>query len=102
VTSFAARYTAVYSQMTTGPARVIGFSMIDLVRPGACPPPQFPFFAATITRRRSTVAAANATAVVAGALPAAVPAALIAELLDKNLVRTGVDYGPVLVPVLAR
>lgn len=102
VTSFAARYAAVYSQMSTGPARIIGFATVDLLRPGACPPPQLPLFAVTITRRASTVAASNATAVVPGLLPAAVPAALMAELMDKNLVRTGVNYGPVLVPVLAR
>ena len=88
--------------MSTEPARVIGFATIDLVRLGACPPPQVPFYVATITRRASTVAASNATAIVPGLLPPAVPAALVTELLDKNLVRTGVNYGPVLVPVLAR
>ena len=101
VPSFTGRYGAVYSQMTTGPARIIGFAQFDLLRVGACPPPQAAFVA-TITRRVSTVAPSNATAMLAVNLPAAVPAALVAELLDKNLVRTGVNYGPVLVPVLAR
>ena len=102
VTSFTARYAAVYSTMSTGPARVIGFATIDLLRPGTCPPPQVPFYAANITRRASTVAGSNATTLVAGNLPATLPAALLEELIDKNLVRTGVNYGPVLVPVLAR
>jgi hypothetical protein len=102
VNSFTARYSAVFSQMSTGPARIIGFTSVDLLRAGPCPPPALPFYAATITRRASTVAPSNATAVVSGLLPAAVPPALVAELMDKNLVRTGVNYGPVLVPVLAR
>ena len=101
-TSFTARYSAVFSQMSAGPARIIGFTSVDLLRVGACPPPAFPFYVATITRRTSTVAPSNATGVVPGLLPAAVPPALMAELMDKNLVRTGVNYGPVLVPVLAR
>ena len=102
VTSFTARYSAVFSQMSAGPARIIGFATVDLTRPGLCPPPQIPAFAATITRRASTVAAANATAIVPGLLPAAVPPALVTELMDKNLVRTGINYGPVLVSTLAR
>ena len=51
------------------------------------------------------VAASNATAILTGGLPLPVGAqpADVTELLDKNLVRPGrVNYGPVLVPVLAR
>jgi len=42
-------------------------------------------------------------AILAAGLPAGVPAALVPELLAKNLVAAGrANYGPVLVPVLAR
>ena len=65
--------------------------MPDPMRPGnPC--------AKRISRAVSAVARSNATA----ALPngfAGVPPALITELMDKNL---AVNYGPVLVPVLAR
>ncbi len=69
--------------------------MPDPMRPGnPC--------AKRISRAVSAVARSNATA----ALPngfAGVPPALITELLDRNLGRNGaVNYGPVLVPVLAR
>jgi hypothetical protein len=59
-------------------------------------------FNAAITRRVSTVAASNASAMVSEALPT-VPPAVMTELLQKNLVAAGrPNYGPVLVPVLAR
>ncbi len=59
-------------------------------------------YAATITRLPSAVAAANATAILSTGFAAGVPPALVGELVQKNLRRTGVDYGPVLVAVLAR
>jgi len=68
-----------------------------------CPPNQNAAFTATITRRVSTIAPSNATAILSEGLPAGVPAALVPELLAKNLVAAGqANYGPVLVPVLAR
>jgi hypothetical protein len=88
--------------MTTGPNRVIGFSQVDFTRAPNCPNNINAVFNATITRRVSTVAASNATAIVSEALPT-VPSAVMTELLQKNLVAAGqVNYGPVLVPVLAR
>jgi hypothetical protein len=51
----------------------------------------------------STIAPSNATAILSEGLPAGVPPALVPELLARNLVAAGqVNYGPVLVPVLAR
>lgn len=100
---FAARYGPVYSQMTTGPNRIIGFAEVGFARAPVCPGNPNAAFTGTITRRVSTVAPSNATAVLAEGFPAGVPPALVAELLAKNLVATGqVNYGPVLVPVLAR
>ena len=58
-----------------------------------------------ISRGVSLVAATNATAILPDGvpLPAAAQPADVGELLDKNLVRNGaLNYGPVLVPVLAR
>ena len=100
--SFTARYGPVFSQMTAGPNRIIGFSQVDFTRAANCPNNVNAAFNATITRGVSTVAALNATAIVSEALPT-VPPAVMMELLQKNLVATGqVNYGPVLVPVLAR
>ncbi len=100
--SFAGRYGAVYSQMSVGPNRIIGFARITFTRVAICPlNPTLPF-TATITRLPSAVAAANATAILSGGFAAGVPPALVGELVQKNLRRTGVDYGPVLVAVLAR
>jgi hypothetical protein len=100
--SFAARYGPVFSQMTTGPNRIIGFSQVDFTRAMNCPNNVNSAFDATITRGVSTVAALNATAIVSRELPI-VPPAVMTELLQKNLVAAGqVNYGPVLVPVLAR
>jgi hypothetical protein len=100
--SFTARYGPVFSAMTTGPNRIIGFSQVDFARAANCPNNVNAAFNATITRRVSTVAALNATAIVSEALPI-VPPAVMTELLQKNLVAAGqVNYGPVLVPVLAR
>jgi len=101
--AFPLRYGPVYSQMTTGPNRIIGFAEIGFTRAPVCPPNQNAPFTATITRRVSTIAPSNATAILAAGLPAGVPAALVPELLAKNLVAAGrANYGPVLVPVLAR
>ena len=101
--AFPLRYGPVYSQMTTGPSRIIGFAEIGFTRAPVCPPNQNAPFTATITRRVSTIAPSNATAILSVGLPAGVPAALVPELLAKNLVAAGrANYGPVLVPVLAR
>jgi hypothetical protein len=89
--------------MTTGPNRIIGFAEIGFTRAPNCPANQNAPFTATVTRRVSTVAPSNATAILSEGLPAGVPPALVPELLARNLVATGqVNYGPVLVPVLAR
>jgi hypothetical protein len=102
-TSFALRYGPVYSPMTTGPNRIIGSAEIGFTRAPNCPANQNAPFTATVTRRVSTVAPSNATAILSEGLPAGVPPALVPELLARNLVATGqVNYGPVLVPVLAR
>ena len=101
--SFPLRYGPVYSPMTTGPNRIIGFAEIGFARAPNCPGNVNAPFTGTVTRRVSTVASSNATAILAGGLPAGVPPALVEELLARNLVATGqVNYGPVLVPVLAR
>jgi hypothetical protein len=105
--TIAARYVAVYSQMTTGPNRIIGFARASLTRQAVCPGAGrggvLPPFTATLTRQASAVATANATAILWDGFPAGVPPALVAELLDKNLARNGqVNYGPVVAPVLAR
>jgi hypothetical protein len=97
--AFTGRYVAVYSQMSVGPNRIIGFARVNFAHPpcvGNAP------YAATITRLPSAVAAANATAILSTGFAAGVPPALVGELVQKNLRRTGVDYGPVLVAVLAR
>ena len=100
--SFAGRYGAVYSAMTVGPNRIIGFSRINFTRVATCPANATLPYTATITRLPSAVAAANATAILSGGFAAGVPPALVGEIVRKNLRRTGVDYGPVLVAVLAR
>jgi hypothetical protein len=101
--SFIARYGPVYSQMTVGPNRIIGFAEVNFARAPLCPRLPNAAYTATITRRVAMVAPSNATAVLAEGFPAGVPPALVAELLSKNLVAAGrVNYGPVLVPVLAR
>jgi len=99
-------YSPIYSQMANGQMRIIGYATASLTRtqvfcpgagPGGAPPP----FTATIIRGASSVAPSNASAIFDD-FPA-VPAVSIAELLDKNQVRNGAaNYGPVLVPVLAR
>jgi hypothetical protein len=102
--SFTGRYGAVYSQMSVGPNRVVGFARINFTRVATCPANATLPFTGTITRLPSAVAAANATAILSGGFPATVPPGLVGELLQKNLLRTTprVDYGPVLVAVLAR
>ncbi|HYS24136.1 MAG TPA: hypothetical protein VEP46_00995, partial [Vicinamibacterales bacterium] len=93
-------YVAISSQMSVGQDRIVGFAQVTWAR--NCIGGLNPSTVLMITRTLSTVARSNATA----ALPngfAGVPPALITELMDKNLGRNGgVNYGPVLVPVLAR
>ena len=102
-TSYPMRYGPIYSQMATGPNRIIGFAEIGFTRAPACAGNPNAPFTATVTRRASTVAPSNATAILAEGIPAGVPPALVPELLAKNVVAAGqVNYGPVLVPVLAR
>ena len=99
-----AGYGPVYSLMTSGTNRVVGFAPVTLTRIGTCPAGVAPF-AATVSRGASAVAPSNATAILFSGLPlpADVQAAELTELVDKNLARNGrIDYGPVLVPVLAR
>jgi hypothetical protein len=97
--SFTGRYGPVYSDMSVGPNRIIGFARITFVRVATCPVNPAAPFAATLTRLPSAVAPANATAMLAGGFPAGVPPALVDELVDKNLATI---YAPVLVAVLAR
>jgi putative Flp pilus-assembly TadE/G-like protein len=97
-----AGYAPVYSPMASGTNRIIGFARIVL-RPDPARPVNP--CAKVISRSVSLVAPSNATANVAGGLPltAAAQPADVRELLDKNLVRNGgVNYAPVLVPVLVR
>ncbi|MGQ0736794.1 MAG: pilus assembly protein TadG-related protein [Acidobacteriota bacterium] len=91
----------VYSLMTSGTNRVVGFTRIVLARDPARPANPC---AGVVSRGASTVTASNATALLSTGLPlpAATPPAEIDELLDKHFGRTGVDYGPLLVPVLVR
>jgi hypothetical protein len=98
----APRYSPISSPMTVGPDRVVGFARVTWTRTANCPlAPNAPF-AATIARLAPAVAP-NATAMLPAGFAAGVPPALITELLDRNLGRNGaVNYGPVLVPVLAR
>jgi putative Flp pilus-assembly TadE/G-like protein len=101
--SFPVRYGPISSQMTTGPNRIVGFAEVGFTRAPACPGNPNAPFPATLTRRASTVAPFNATAILSEGFPVGVPPALVPELVAKNLVATGqVNYGPVLVPVLAR
>jgi hypothetical protein len=103
-TSPTGQYGPVYSVMTSGTPRIIGFARVDFARVATCPAPG-QAFTATITRAASTVAAANASASTPGALPLPVTAsaAEVRELFDKNLVRPGrANYAPVMVAVLAR
>ena len=104
VASIAGQYGPVYSVMSSGPPRIIGFARVNFTRAPVCPPPAASF-TATVTRAVSLVAPANAAAHVAGALPLPLNATPVdvRELLDKNRARNGrVNYAPVLVAVLAR
>ena len=113
-------YGPVYSLMTSGTNRIIGFTGIGLSL-DPCPPPPPPgdpvTFTAVISRRVSLVAASNATAVLTGGLPlpATSQPADVTELLARNCpplpqvpacravgVVGVVNYAPVLAPVLAR
>lgn len=98
--SFTGRYGPVYAQMSSGPPdRIIGFARIDFTRVATCPASATAAFTATMTRRASSVAPSNATALLPAGFFASVPSALVTELIEKNLRTT---YAPVLVPILAR
>jgi hypothetical protein len=95
-------YGPVYSLMSSGINRIIGFTRISLAPDPARPANPC---ARVVSRAISRVAASNATAVLTGGLPLNpdVQPGEIAQLLDRNLMQNGaVNYGPVLVPVLAR
>ena len=103
-TSLTGQYGPVFSAMTAGPPRIIGFARVNFARVVTCPAPGAPF-TATVTRATSVIAVANASATVTGALalPITATPAAVRELLDKNRVRNGaVNYAPVLVAALAR
>jgi hypothetical protein len=93
-------YGPVYSVMSSGTSRIIGFARTSWTR-NPCPFAPGAAFTATISRGTSLVAASNATVNLIGGLP--LPAntrpADVTELLQRN---GSVAYGPVLVPVLAR
>ena len=109
-------YGPVFSALPSGTIRIIGFARITLTRnacpvaPGApfFPGPGAPFtpapatpFTATISRVGSAIATSNATATLIGGLPlpANTPPADVTALLQRH---AALNYGPVLVPVLAR
>lgn len=97
-----AGYGPVYSQMSAGGNRIIGFIQIAWQRDPARPADAC---AVRFLRGASVVAPGNATALTAGtlALPAAAPPALVRELLDKHFAREGrLAYGPLLAPALVR
>lgn len=98
-------YAPVFAQLTsTSSTRIIGFASLVLNRTAACPAGAATPFSVVISRSASAVAPSNATAVVSGTLlPAGLQPEEIRELLDRNLVGAGrINYGPVLVPVVAR
>jgi putative Flp pilus-assembly TadE/G-like protein len=100
-------YGPVYSLMSSGDRRIVGFARLALAPdPARATDP----CALVISHGISLVANSNATALLTDGLslpPAATPAD-VKELLDKNRVRPNPpaydapDYGPVLAPVLAR
>ena len=102
------RYAPIYSDMATGPDRVIGFAGATLTRqttpcPGGGRGGALPNFTATITRVAGSIAATNATALLVAGFPAGITPAQLTELLDKNLIRgNNLNYAPVLAPMLAR
>lgn len=91
----------VYSLMSSGADRVIGFVQIDLRQDPARPTNPC---AVIVTVGASRVAVSNATATLSEGLPLppTTPPTEIRELLDKHFERAGLTYGPVLVPVLVR
>lgn len=92
----------VYSLMSFGGNRIIGFIPVSLRRDPARPADPC---AVLLTRSASAVAPANAAAVLSGtlAVPAAAQPEMIRELLDKHFAREGrVAYGPLLAPALVR
>jgi hypothetical protein len=95
-------YGPVYSLMSSGTNRIIGFTRISL---GLDPTRPANPCARVLSRAISRVAVSNATAVLTGGLPLDADAqpGEITQLLDRNLVQNGaVNYGPVLVPILVR
>ena len=96
-----AGYGPVYSLMSSGTNRIIGFTRIRMTPDPARPANPCATF---IAHGASVVVASNATASLIGGLPLPSDAqpADVRELLDKNLARGGVNYGPVFVSVLAR
>jgi hypothetical protein len=101
------RYAAIYSVMTTGPNRVIGFAGATFTRQANCPGAgrggALPNYTATIVRATGGIAPSNATALLVGGFPAGITPAQLTELLDKNLIRgNNLNYAPVLAPMLAR
>ena len=100
----ASGYGAVFSAMTSGVNRIVGFTRISS-SPDPARPPNAAACPAVISHGVSLVAASNATAILTTGLPLPVAEQPgdVTELLDKNLVRNGaINYAPVLVPVLAR
>jgi len=101
----AGQYAPVSSAIGAGPARIIGFTRVNFTRVATCPAGAATAYTATIVRGVSLVAAANASAVMPGALPLPITAtaAAVRELLEKNRMAPGrANYAPVLVAVLAR
>jgi hypothetical protein len=104
-TSVTGQFGPVYSLMTGGALRIIGFARVNYAR-NACPINPMTPFTATITRAASQVATSNASASLTRSLPLPIGStpAIVRELLDKNRARGvgRVNYGPVLVAALAR
>jgi hypothetical protein len=100
IPSFTGQYGPVFSVLSSGTTRIIGFARLNFTRINVCPAPGTPF-TATIARAASIVAASNATASLVGGLPlpATAQPAEVSDLLQRH---AAVTYGPVLVPVLAR
>ena len=95
-------YVPVYSALTGGANRVIGFSRIAMTQDPARPADPC---AKVLVRSASLVAPANASVALTGGIPTAATttATEIRELFDKHQVATGrINYAPVLAPVLAR
>jgi len=107
-----AGYGPVYSPMSSGTNRIIGFTRIGLGQDRSTPARAANPCATVISRGVPLVAASNASASLVDGLPLPADAEPVdvTDLLDKNCpapipgcTAVGrVNYGPVLVPVLAR